>query len=972
MAPPLSLHPDRDDFHLATLVGREREIGRCQVLIQQMLAGHGQVVLIAGEAGIGKTTLITAAMAPLRSDAVQVLTGHCYDLTVTPPYGPWREVLRAIGGQTRSALPDALGDDTALAASPSQDVLFDTIVTAFQDLAADRPLVLILEDLHWADQPSLDLLRVVTRQITSHRILVIATYRDDEITRRHPLFQLLPVLVREGPVDRLHLRRLEREQIRAVTISRYSLSARDQDQLAAYLARLSDGNPFFIHELLTTLEHERVLRIEPDGASLQGLGSVRTPPLLRQVIARRLARLETSTREALDVAAVIGQGVPLDAWQAVTQLPEDQLDAVVQDALDHRILAASSDGSSCTFTHALVREAVYDDIAPTRRRRWHRRTAETLLSLPAPDPDSVAYHFQRAGDVRATDWLIQAGERAQRAHAWFIAADRFEAAVTMLEAMPERDRERGWLLYRISQLRRHLSEQQNIAYLDEALEIAASCGDDELHAVALFGRGLLKCFAGDLTSGLAELEAGSTATERLGHASAPDVRPGGALDRSVHALWLALAGRFDEAVAVAQQALSTATSPSVRGSYRGLAIAYSFLGQVDRAEQAFAREHAMIRAATSDPVSAYLALMQHLIWHVMPYQADNVALRERLLAECDELSNRGKGMFPMLASQSILSMPILLLQGDWDRARDAVTDSDVWLVAPGGQQWQRMWAAVVTHHQGDEGGHWRRMQALLPAGPPLDPESVTTGVVSPLLQLVSQMGFEPSDLEIARGWLEAFDRWLDWSGAVLGRAENAVLWSHYSEVAGDHDQARAQAERALAFASNPRQPLALIAAYRTLGQLATTAGRFNEADDHLQEALALADACAAPFERALVLLARAMLEIARGDRGDARATLREVIRLCEPLSARPTLERAEALLASLDADEQSMGQQRGLSTREIEVLRLIVTRMTDREIAAELFISPRTVTTHVTHILNKLGVTTRTEAAALAIREHLI
>lgn len=955
-----------------TFVGRDREVGRFRAVVDRVLAGHGQVVLVTGEAGIGKTTLVKLLTGESVFEAGIALAGHCYDLTTTPPYGPWLEVLQAAKRLDGHPLPDVLSGDEALSSAVNQGVLFDTFLRFFRDVASEHPLAVILEDMHWADQASLDLLRFIARQIETGRMLVVVSYRDDEITRRHPLFQLLPILVREAPVERLQIRRLDADEVRAFIATRYQLSVRDLDQVTSYVSDRSDGNPFFMNELLAALEDERVLRAGSDGATIGELGTLRTPPLLQQVIERRLSRLETVTREALEVAAVVGQDVSLDVWQAMTQLPEDQLDVVVQEALEHRIFEESPSAAGFRFTHALIRETLNQGIALIRRRRLHQRTADVLTTLLAPDPDRVAYHFQQAGDARAADWLTQAGERAQRAFAWFTAADRFEAAVKLLEPIPDRDRERGWLLYRISQLRRHLYQNQNIAYLDEALEIAAVCRDEELHAAALFGRGLLKCFGGNLKTGLAELEAGSIATERLGFAAASDVRPGGALDRTVYGLWLALAGRFDEAVVVTQQALSTARIPPVPGSYRPLAIAYSFLGQVDRAQQAFDREHVMIRAANTDPANAYLTLTQHLSWHVMPYQADDIALRERLLAECDELSERGKGTFSVLASQSISNMPMLLLQGDWDQARNVVADPDVWFVGPRGREWHRMWAALIAHHLGEAGGSWHRMQVLLPDGPPLNPDNTTSPIVPPMLQLVSQTGFEPGDLAIARVWLEAFDHWLEWSGAVLGRAENAVLWSHYHEAAGDHGAARSQAERALAFASEPRQPLALIAAHRTLGQLDTADRRFEEADHHLREALTLVDACAVPFERALVLLARSTLQIATGDQGSARTSLGEVVAICQRLGANPTLARAEALMASLKSSEQVVSRQGGLSARETDVLRLIVDGKTDREIAASLFISPRTVTTHVTHILNKLGVSTRTEAAACAVREGLI
>jgi DNA-binding NarL/FixJ family response regulator len=283
-----------------------------------------------------------------------------------------------------------------------------------------------------------------------------------------------------------------------------------------------------------------------------------------------------------------------------------------------------------------------------------------------------------------------------------------------------------------------------------------------------------------------------------------------------------------------------------------------------------------------------------------------------------------------------------------------------------------MWKAVLAHHQAPSGEAWRRMHDLLPNGPLIVPETVTLDVVMPMRHLVAQPAFDAADLEIARTWLEAFDRWLAWSGAVLGRAESAALWAQYHQALGDFSRARTHAKQALILASDPRQPLALIAAHRVLGRIDTFDGRYNEAEQHLRAALALADACRAPYERALALLTLAELQVASASPDDARAFLGEVITICEPLEARAARAQAQSLLADLDAARQATAERGGLSAREIEVLRLVAQGLIDREIAAALFISPRTVTTHVTHILDKLSVSTRTEAAAYALREGII
>jgi DNA-binding CsgD family transcriptional regulator len=220
--------------------------------------------------------------------------------------------------------------------------------------------------------------------------------------------------------------------------------------------------------------------------------------------------------------------------------------------------------------------------------------------------------------------------------------------------------------------------------------------------------------------------------------------------------------------------------------------------------------------------------------------------------------------------------------------------------------------------------------------------------------------------------LEAHDRWLAWNGAVLGRAEGQLGWAAYHRAAGDLGSACEHGSRALAHASDPRQPLALLATHRLLGELETKAGRHAEAQEHLDQALALADACAAPYERALTLLALAELHAATADMAAARAHLDEARDLLTPLEARPALARADALEAQFAAPQQPReGYPAGLTAREVEVLRLVAEGLTDAQVAERLYLSPRTVGRHLASIYDKLGVATRLAAARFALDHHL-
>jgi tetratricopeptide (TPR) repeat protein len=194
---------------------------------------------------------------------------------------------------------------------------------------------------------------------------------------------------------------------------------------------------------------------------------------------------------------------------------------------------------------------------------------------------------------------------------------------------------------------------------------------------------------------------------------------------------------------------------------------------------------------------------------------------------------------------------------------------------------------------------WRLVHLALPAGADYQPGNQALHIALPLQQLAPALALDEGDLPTARAWLEAYDRWLAWTGAVLGRSEGQALWAAYHRQAGDPDKARAHAEAALAHAGNPRQPLALLAAHRLLGELHREAGCYDDADEHLQGAVMLAEACAAPFERAITLLAMARLARSQDHAGRARRHLSDAHDICVLLGARPTLERIAALEAEL-------------------------------------------------------------------------
>jgi ATP/maltotriose-dependent transcriptional regulator MalT len=310
----------------------------------------------------------------------------------------------------------------------------------------------------------------------------------------------------------------------------------------------------------------------------------------------------------------------------------------------------------------------------------------------------------------------------------------------------------------------------------------------------------------------------------------------------------------------------------------------------------------------------------------------------------------------------------LLLEGDWQAARELATlgiesadrTSEKHLISV-------LVLARIAREQGNTVSAWQLVRRMLPAGPQTIPGHADFTTSLALMSVATLLSLDAGDIPAARSWLDTRDRWLAWSGALLGQAENHLLWAAYYRMMHDLPRARRHATEALSLASAPRQPLALLASHRVCGELETLSGAFSEARRHLEAALSLADSCAAPYERALVLLATADLEHRAGEPDAAARALNEARPIFSRLEAAPALARAEALEtrpAGGRNDEPTVAF--GLSPREIDVLCRIANGGRNREIADDLFLSVRTIERHITNLYAKLGVSSRAEAIAFA------
>jgi hypothetical protein len=598
----------QDSSRQSPLFGRDRDLETLQRAIEGARTGSGRLALISGEAGIGKTTLVRAACGFARALDIRVQISTCYEHAGQPPYQPWFELVDALGHAISPKPATHVSELTG-----KQDPLPGTILDSFRAASAQQPLLLVLDDLHWADAATVEVLRFVGRQLDDIPILIVATYRDTDVDRDHPLYALLPNIVRESDSIRIALRSLGSSDIEEMLEHRYQLKSSSRNRLASYLLDRTEGNPFFIEEVLRSLEEDETIIEQDDGWELGDLRITAVPALVQQVIDRRLAHIHADYRRMLAIASVIGQDVPLDLWQQIGSLSDEELSGASDAALKLNILEESALPSTVRFTHSLIREALYHDIRVPQRRHLHRSVAEISAERGQQDPDFIAWHYQQAGHERAVEWLMLAGERAQTLYAWRTAAERFSTVWNLIAHDRSRIRARAWLAYRIGRLLTYAEPEQSILWMQDAELLATDSGDDQLVAWARADRGLLRCLTGDVRRGLGELRSGVEAIDDLAVVAEPDesddslaissIRRGIFNNESTEnginerrgplILWLAWAGLFTEAVEIGTRFIHEANAAGVDlndalgDALAGVGHARAALGQPDDALNAF-------------------------------------------------------------------------------------------------------------------------------------------------------------------------------------------------------------------------------------------------------------------------------------------------------------------------------------------------------------------------------------------------
>jgi predicted ATPase len=450
-----------------TFVGRAAESARLAQARDRAAAGTPTVVVVGGEAGVGKSRLVGELVAGSRAAGAVVLAGGCVELGGEGlPFAPVVEALRTMargidGPELATAVPEPtkaelarllpeLGQPPAggpeqpwLDLGSGQGRLFELLLGLLERLAAERPTILVVEDLHWADRSTRDLLAFLVRNLRQGRLLLVLTYRSDELHRRHPLRPFLAELERDRRVERLELARFDRGEVAAQLTGIFGVPP-----LAGLVDRIharSGGNAFFVEELAA--------------AAASGLDG-ELPPNLRDTLLARIELLPEPTQQVLRVAAAAGGRVEHDLLAEVAGLPEPELLAALREAVSAQVLVADAEDGTYGFRHALVKEAAYGELLPGERTRLHGRfavaLAERAANANAPAlAAELAWHWYAAHDLeRALPAAIEAGLAAEGTYAFAEAQAHFERALELWERVPagtERSMDKVELLWRAAE-----------------------------------------------------------------------------------------------------------------------------------------------------------------------------------------------------------------------------------------------------------------------------------------------------------------------------------------------------------------------------------------------------------------------------------------------------------------------------------------------------------------------------------------
>ena len=976
-----------------TFVGREREMAGLRAAMDDAIKGHGRVVMLAGEPGIGKTRMAQELASYAESLGAQVWWGSCHEQQGAPPYWPLVQPIRSYIQQTDpESLRSQMGPGAADIAeiipevvdklpdlkppSPLEPVqarfrLFDSIFQFLRNLAQAQPLMLVLDDLHWADQPSLLLLEFLASQLPDSKIMLVGTYRDTEVSREHPLSQTLAQFARNESYQREELKGLETEHIGQL-IEDISGTEPSSEMVQAIYGH-TEGNPFFMTQIIRLLGEKRQAAGGLEEVGFAGLG---VPQSVLEVVGQRLNRLSTDCESILTTAAVIGRQFDFRVLGSLSEeTSENQLLKLIDEGLDaHLIQEVPGQGDAYQFSHALVQQTLRERLSTSRRVRLHARIGETLETLYGDQPGDhaaeLAYHFAEAAKVAGTDKLVKytmlAGERALEAYAHEEALEHFQRGLIAkgLDVdgrTPLPDAEAAALRFGLGRAQAATLGRQQLNVASASLGRAFDFYADANHVA----------HAVSVAEYLVAPRVGNRVSEEL-VARALRLVPADSLEAgrllSIYVLVMGLEEAdysgaieaFQSAIAIAQR---TGNEALERQTLANSAIVDFWHLQWQETIVKGSRAIDLARLAADQN----LELSTRFWVGVALLSAGDLKEAQPHASTMLSIAENVRDRY-QLATALWLNERSSMYEGNWQDAKDfndrglLVSPSDTRLLAT------RM---VLEHEVGNEikgNGYLERLveaHRLVAPGATFDYASVAA-----YLPVVARITGKVDQLHIAES-----------AAATVLSAESVTPFvSRYARLGlglmavlrRDVEAAREQ----YASLGSAAGAYSLISGDRVLGLLAQTIGDLDQAVAHFEEALAFCRKAGYRPELAWSCHDYADLLLERnktGDRARAIDLLDESISTSGELGMQPLSVRSAALLKTAQSVPARVPDfPDGLTQREVDVIRLVAAGRTDREIADELVIAVRTVTTHVGNILNKTGAANRAEAASFANQRGLV
>jgi DNA-binding CsgD family transcriptional regulator/tetratricopeptide (TPR) repeat protein len=968
-------------------VGRSYELETLRSLLPRAPGEGRRLVLIGGEPGSGKSRLVREFTQDAAGEEAVILYGAC-DAVVRAPYGPFAEALehltdtiepeeiKAAVGATAGELSRLLPEKALqLGELPAPDVAdpdterhrLHTAVTGLLEVAGRRrPVVLVIEDAHWADVPTLLLLRHLARAARSARVLLLATFRDTEAEVPDTLAETLADLRRAEDVVRIRLKALSPDAVREFVHRAVSREVgAELEELAGAISELTGGNPFLMCELWRALLETRVVDLAHGELHVtRPLSDLGTPESVREVVSQRLARLSPATGGVLELAAAVGAEFDLGLIRRASGLEERDVLATLDESVRSRLIEeVASHRLGYRFTHELVRRAVYDRLTALRRAELHLRVGEAREQgeiRSARALADLAHHFTAAaplGEVqRAVDYNILAARAASDALAFDEASRLLETALEL--GVQEKPRRAEILLELGSASHRAGKSLPALDAFTAAADIARELGDAELLARAAIGYEDTCWRPGALRDATDLLEEASAALGEQrselrvgllsGLARALDMR--GEHDRGavVRASAIALARRLNDRVGLANVLMRSYWS-------RGATTLEEIIEMLSEAK-ALGEEMGNIEIQT-----------EASSWRVPSFvAAGDLASARRQAGEVLAMARASAQPFMIHVAEHYRSA-IALADGRLDDADNAAQRSyeAARLLTGGGTT--GTYGLQLFSLRREQG----RLAELAPvvrilAGSGRDRGSWRPGLVSLLVELGMQEEARRELDRIAGQGLDQFRESL-WLAALTYITDGCTELGHTAAARLVYPE--------LEPLSGTNVMIGHLvtfygAADRYLGMLAATLGESDRADDHFERAIVLNREMGAAtwLAHTEYQYARALLASGRGDEERVGSLLGEA----RELAARIGLKSLIGRIGSLGPAPATPDLPDGLSPREAEILRLVARGLSNREIGAELFISEHTAANHVRSILRKTGSANRTEATSYAHLHALV